>query len=164
MSTAAELRNKATGLGQRHGRGSAEWYFDRSEPSRDDYLRVLKGIEDGDPAILDTFVSGSLSGEWADDMTPRSLFDELDMTDSQIITLGDEVCEAFEQGFNSAYQDKVVETCQYHLKRNITFSVEVELIEQDERKLLSDIEELLAKANASLVESQLSEEGEVIDV
>src|SRR5262245_57351269 len=107
MPRLRDILKKAEQDGRGAGANSAMWYYDRSEPTRENLLKVLKGMDDGDPEILDTFVSGSLSGEWADDMTPKRLYEELDMNDKQIEVASEEVCDAWEAAFNSAYADQV---------------------------------------------------------
>lgn len=51
--------------GREHGRRAGTWY------ECNDPAAVLKGIEDGDPAIMDTFVIPDLSGEWSGAPTPE---------------------------------------------------------------------------------------------
>lgn len=158
----AELFAAAAKIGHQHGNMAAGWYFDRSDAGREDFLKVLKGIDDGDQAILDTFQSSPLSGEYADDMNPQRLYEEIEAKPWQIEHYGDELCEAYERCYYDSYETSVVNECLEQLRRNVIFHVEVELDRQDEHKLLSDIEELLAKANASLLESNVSEEGELV--
>lgn len=162
MARLAELFAAARKLGTEHGHNAAGWYFDRTEPTREDYLKVLKGIEDVDPVIMDTFHGSPLSGEYADDMNPTRLFDEIEANEQQRIVAGDEICEAYEHGFASSYENTIVNHCEEMLKRNITFHIEVEVIRQDEHKLLAKIEKLLIDAGCSYEESSVSEEGEVI--
>jgi hypothetical protein len=43
---------KATELGREAGKTAARWVFDGNTP-REEYQRVLRGVEEGDPAVLD---------------------------------------------------------------------------------------------------------------
>lgn len=55
--------NAAYELGREHGRNAAS----RVEINAENASRILKGIEEGDPEILDTLpIVPDLSGEWAD--------------------------------------------------------------------------------------------------
>jgi len=164
MPSHGQLIDQAEELGREAGNAAATWYYDRSEPSREDFLAVLKGIRECDPVIMDTFMSGSLSGEFADDMTPMKLYELLGIeTQTTLNAIGDAVCDAWERGFNTAYQRAVeTETIEY-LRTNYTFMIELELIEQDPHKLMSDMLDVALRQNVSLVEESISEEGEVID-
>jgi hypothetical protein len=163
MARLRDLLRTARELGREAGNASASWYFDRCELQREDYLRVLKGINDGDPEILDTFQSSPLSGEYSDDMTPKRLYEDLGMGDAQIELAGDEICEEYEQAFNTAYSDSVASQCTEWLRTSYTFTIELELVEQDPHAILSAMEEVAAKLNCSLQESSVSEDGEVIE-
>jgi hypothetical protein len=65
-------QDEAREMGREAGRAAASWYFD-GNTTREHYARVLQGIEDGDPEIMDTIPSAPLSGEWADDPLPGDI-------------------------------------------------------------------------------------------
>ncbi len=56
-------------LGGEAGRAAASWVFD-GNTTTEEYARVLFGIEDGDPEVLDALPSPDLSGQWAGASTP----------------------------------------------------------------------------------------------
>jgi hypothetical protein len=70
------------------------------------YVRTLEGIEEGDPAIMETLPSSPLSGEWADDPTPATLQANYGLTDDEL----DEACDVYEDAFCQASHDAIVET------------------------------------------------------
>lgn len=146
---------EARKLGGQHGSAAAGWYFDDCRDlQREDYLKVIKGIQDGDPAILDTFVSADLSGQYADGMTPKRLFEEVGANKWQSENAGDEICETYEQAFNDVYAACVEQNCRELLRRTVTFVIDVDVEEQDVAKILSDMEEVAAKANCDLIEAK----------
>jgi hypothetical protein len=144
--------------GASNGAEMAAWYFDRTEPERSDYLKVLKGIREGDPEIMDTFPSGHLSGEFADDMTPKRLYEELGASERQIESGGDELCTAYEQAFDRAYSDTVEQNCREMIRRTVTFVIDAEVEEQDINVMLANMCEVVGKANADLVEDKIMDE------
>jgi hypothetical protein len=97
-------------LGAEHGRAAASWVFDGNTP-QDAYARALKGIEDGDPAVLDTLPSADLSGEWADTLTgPQLVADAIsyaggsdDLSDDWFTN----ICDAYETAYDDAVLDEV---------------------------------------------------------
>jgi hypothetical protein len=158
-----QLREMADELGREAGNAAASWYYDRCDQlTREDYIKVLRGIRDCDPLIMDTFVSGSLSGEYADDMTPKRLYEDLEMGDNAIELVGDEICDAYETAFNRAYQDSVERETMERLRTNYVFHIELELIEQKPDEIMSIMLDAALKQNVSLVEESIAEDGEVI--
>ena len=150
MATWQELLKQAESLGRETGNNAASWYFDRTETNLDNYRRVLNGIRDGDPMILDTFPSAPLSGEYAGDMTPKTLFELLRATDRQVLEHGVGFCEAYEEGFFSAFQESVEQECLNSLERSVVFHIGVTIREQNEQELLSKLTDLLARENCDL--------------
>jgi hypothetical protein len=57
---AASITADAASLGRDAGKAAASWMFDGNTPE-DAYLAVLRGIDDGDPAILDAHPVPGLS-------------------------------------------------------------------------------------------------------
>lgn len=161
--TKKEALARAGRIGADEGRSAAGWYWDRTDPQREDFLKVLKGIRDGDPEVLDTFMSGSLSGEWADDRTPKTLFDEIGITDRQAMLYGDELCDEYERAFNQVYSDSIEIECEEQLRETHIFHLEFELIEQDPEKVLSAMSDAAAKMDCSLVHEYHAVEGEYVE-
>jgi hypothetical protein len=98
---------RAREAGEAHGRAAGSWYFD-GNTSEETYAAVLRGIEDGDPAVLDTFPCAPLSGEWADDPTPESVLEDLGVTWEN--PCADDCILAYEEGFYEASADGIAET------------------------------------------------------
>jgi len=59
-----------------HGRAAASWAFD-GNTDRATYEAARKGIDAGDPAVMDSFRVPDLGGEYAGDFTDRDLAGEL---------------------------------------------------------------------------------------
>ena len=57
---AASIASDAENLGRDAGKAAASWMFDGNTPE-DTYRAVLRGIEDGDPVILDAYPAPGLS-------------------------------------------------------------------------------------------------------
>ena len=96
----------ATELGAEHGRDAASWFFDGNTTDAT-YRAVLRGIEDGDPAMLDTIPSADLSGQWADTLSGPELFKdacaEAGLEDEDAYDgLFSDVCDAYERAFDDA--------------------------------------------------------------
>jgi hypothetical protein len=150
MATMQQAFKRAKSLGATHGAEAASWYWDRTDPGKADYQRVLKGIKDGDPEILDTFTHSPLSGEMADSMTPKLLWEELGLTERQIGLYGDDVCTTYEQAFGSSYEDLVAEQCRSYLETEVIVRINAQITEEDDQTLktwLAAISDTAAKNN-----------------
>jgi hypothetical protein len=87
---------------QEHGKAAASWVVDGST-SAVSARGLVKGIEDGDPAVLDSIREPSLSGEFADDYTEDELMadarwvpnDGTDLRDDLATQYNNEVSAAF---------------------------------------------------------------------
>lgn len=94
-------------LGKDAGRAAASWYFD-GNTSDETYRTVARGLEDGDPAILDTLPVADLSGEWADTLTgPQLAKDALESVgvDPEAEPYVDwfaDICDAYSEAFDEA--------------------------------------------------------------
>lgn len=93
------IEARAREAGAEHGRAAASWYFDGNTDA-ETYRRVLAGLEDGDPEVLDALPSSPLSGEYADEPTPASVLADLDV--DQDDDCADEYLSAYEEGFAEA--------------------------------------------------------------
>ena len=120
MSTSTDLYDAlctdASRLGADAGRAAASWYFDGNTPEHV-YRDTLIALEEGDPAIYDTFQSSPLSGEWADSTLPRDVLAELGVDEED--DAADDYLRMYEDGFSVAYADEVE-----RLARVQVFSVE----------------------------------------
>jgi hypothetical protein len=105
-------------LGAEHGSNAASWVFD-GNTSQETYRRILQGIEDGDPEILNSLPAPDLSGQWADEMTADELVKQsLDhagmlewaMGGEMFAHVFDELCSTYEDAFITAAHDEVART------------------------------------------------------
>ena len=62
QDAAASITAEAVSLGRDAGKAAASWMFDGNTPE-DAYRAVLRGIDDGDPAILDAHPAPGLSAD-----------------------------------------------------------------------------------------------------
>jgi hypothetical protein len=98
----------AEALGAEHGRNAGSWVTD-GNTTPETYRRLLEGIRDGDPEILDALPCAPLSGEWAGDPTPASVLAELDVAEDD--DDADDVLSAYEDAYRSAVVDEVERAC-----------------------------------------------------
>lgn len=118
----------ARDLGAREGHGAAGWFEmdtfgghvtrGASEAAR----RVIAGIENGDPTVLNALPTADLSGQWADRMTGPGLvadaLDEAGLNEGTNPTAYRKaadnwftsICDAYETAFDLAVQDEVLRT------------------------------------------------------
>jgi len=103
------LVDRAEELGASCGRDDAGWYFD-GNTSAETYARVLQGLEDGDPAIVDTFPANPLSGEWAYGITSAAVLQwAAKCDDAAVAILSDELRHVIYTAFEMAYDVAVAE-------------------------------------------------------
>ena len=109
---ATTLRNMAIAEGKSVGEAMASWVFD-GNTDQDTYARMLKGIQEGDPDILDNLRTPNLSGEWADEPTPASLAYDLgiDPDDDRL----DHLCQMWEDAAHLAFWGEIERVCKYHI-------------------------------------------------
>lgn len=112
----ARLEDAARKLGAEHGKNAAGWYFD-GNTSADTYRAVLAGIENGDPAVLDTFPAADFSGQWADGYSVGELWFDCggpespdvqswgDVADEQ--ELQGELADIYSDAFSEAVSDEI---------------------------------------------------------
>jgi len=112
-----EILRKARRDGRDAGRNAASWCFDGNTTDAT-YRYVLKGLEDGDPAVLDTYSAPNLSGEWADAPTPQSLAEDydLDTTNDPDSTRLDEACSVWEDAASEAFWKELERTARYYVE------------------------------------------------
>lgn len=111
-----EILRKARRDGREAGRAAASWCFDGNTTDAT-YRYFLKGLEDGDPAVLDAYTAPNLSGEWAGDPTPQSLAEDydLDETNDPEGWRLDEACRAWEDAASEAFWQELERAARYHV-------------------------------------------------
>ncbi len=95
--------------GKDAGHAAGTWVFDGNTPD-EAYARILKGIEDCDPEVMDMQPS-PLSGEWAGDPTPDSLGKEWGLEGDTL----SEACDIFEQAYSEAFWAEVERVATYQV-------------------------------------------------
>lgn len=106
--------------GEQDGRNAAGWYSPFYRDDTNHARRILRGIEDGDPAILTEFPQPDLSGQWADSLTgPELVADALsdagvniDSADGErhsdkYVDWFSDICDAYETAFSQAVEDEI---------------------------------------------------------
>lgn len=106
--------------GAENGRAAASWCFD-GNTTRETYAAVLKGIEAGDPEVLDTLPAADLSGEWADTLNGPALYRDACESAGLVESDGayqsfDEICDAYESAFSTAVMDELTRAARYQLE------------------------------------------------
>lgn len=110
----AQFQVKFETQGYKDGRAAGSLVFmegyDRAQGEK-----ILQGINDGDPAILENLPSPDFSGEWADSQSWESKFCEIAEIDMQDIPedTTDEYT-AYEIAFNRGVVDEIVSTINYN--------------------------------------------------
>jgi hypothetical protein len=92
----------AAKIGAEHGKNAASWVFD-GNTTTDTYRWYLRGIDEGDPEVLDSLREPSLSGEFADDYDERDLIRDLELDDDDI----DDAAGAYNQAASEAFWREV---------------------------------------------------------
>lgn len=100
-----ELLERAEEAGYEHGVAAGSWVVD-GRTSPEVARRLLDGVADGDPLVVDLLPSSPLSGEWAGDPSPRDVLESFDLDEDD--DLADEVLTAYEAGFSRGVQDEAV--------------------------------------------------------
>lgn len=99
---------EARRIGYQAGHDRATWVFDWNTDEAT-YRRVVQGIEDSDPEIMD-MQPEPLSGEWAGESIPElSDYYGLDLEDVDI-------ADAFEDGYSEGFWEEVEGTARLHLE------------------------------------------------
>jgi hypothetical protein len=91
-------------MGTEAGQARASWVFDGNTDA-ETYARVLQGIEDGDPEIMDALSVSPLSGEWAGESMTEILGDDYT----------DEDADEYEQAFQDVYWAEIERVCRYQV-------------------------------------------------
>jgi len=112
----------AAETGRQHGIAAASWY----DVNEENAAAILQGIEDGDPAVLDTFPFPDLSGQWADSLSGPQLVqnaivnaDDWSMTRAEWMAYwsdreaDSEICDAYDMAFGDAVTDEIARRAHY---------------------------------------------------
>jgi len=93
--------------GQNDGRAVGNSFFD-GNTTEETYRAILKGIEDGDPAIIDQLPYTRIGDEYADEPTwDQIVYEELSVDISNTDMDDVDWLEAYESGFRSACEDEI---------------------------------------------------------
>jgi hypothetical protein len=110
----AAATKKAASIGGQHGINAADWYCQEIMGGRAPgdaavtARKILAGIDDGDPAVLDSLPFADLSGEQADALTVAGLLADVDLAGFDIAGMvAEEVADAYEDAFRTAAVDTV---------------------------------------------------------
>jgi len=108
-------KREAYDLGVEQARGAASWVTDGND-SDESRKRKLADIE---AYGVDVVISApNLSGEWADSLTPRVLFEQVTGLDAHAEAsynldayegVSEELCSSFEDGVGDTFESAVVE-------------------------------------------------------
>lgn len=86
------------------GKSAGSWIID-GNTSEEVARRILAGIKDGDPEVLDQLPSAPFSGEWADGIMARDVL--LGYGLDEDAPEAEELLTAFEDGYSSGAEDEV---------------------------------------------------------
>jgi hypothetical protein len=100
-----EILEQAEEAGYDLGKAAGSCVVDGNTP-QESARRLLQGIEDGDPEVLDQLPGAPLSGEWAGALMPRDVLAWYELDEEH--DAADDVLRAFEDGFGRGVVDEVV--------------------------------------------------------
>jgi len=112
-----DLKHQARLWGSEEGANAAEWVAQDTfggrvtRGAKESAQEVIRQMDEGDPAFWDGVSLPDLSGEYADDPTPRTLaenygLDEENDPDGFIL---DELCTEWEEGVSDGFGSKLYE-------------------------------------------------------
>jgi hypothetical protein len=104
----------AEAQGHEDGRCAGTWVIDGTTTDETKQA-ILKGLEDGDPAVYDQLPSSPLSGEWADGLLPRDVLGWYGFTEDD--DRADGILCAYEDGYSQGVVDEVERACHATLER-----------------------------------------------
>jgi hypothetical protein len=98
-------------IARKHGINAANWIdIDDSNAQR-----ILAGIEDGDPMVMDAFRTPSLSGEFADDYCEADLMSDCDVVPHDGSLLADDIADQYLSEVSEAFWHEVERRCLYQI-------------------------------------------------
>ena len=116
---------KAETLGRKHGENAAHWVIQdtwggrATRGEKEAAEAFLKGYEDGDPAVMDSFDAyvPNLANQWAGDLTPAGLL-EYSFPDSEwsedddCLDAQDDICTAYQDAASTSFYDTLCQSAQ----------------------------------------------------
>jgi ribosome modulation factor len=112
MLDVEDVLERAEQEGYEAGKAAGSWLLDGNS-SEETARRLLAGIEDGDPEILEALPSSPLSGECADGLMPRDVLGWYDLDEEH--DAADDVLRAFEDGYDRGVQDEATRSARAFL-------------------------------------------------
>ncbi len=110
------IEDEARKQGLEDGTAAGSWVID-GNTSTDTAAAILRGLDDGDPAILDLLPSSPLSGEYADGLLPRDVLGWYGLTEDWnadgLSGIAAEVLNAYEDGYNEGVAHEVERSARY---------------------------------------------------
>jgi hypothetical protein len=103
-----EIEVRAAEEGAEAGRIAGSWVTDGNTDA-ETYRRLLGGIRDGDPEILDSLPSAPFSGEYADGLLPRDFLADVGLTEEH--DAADDVLRTYEDAYTEAAGAEVERAC-----------------------------------------------------
>ena len=112
-----EILSLAKRDGAHAGKSAASWAFDGGTDDAT-YRKVLAGLRDGDPAVLDSFRTPDLSGEWSGDPTQDTLAAEYGVSedDKRAEWLVDELGTVWMDAAGEAFWSEIERVCLFHIR------------------------------------------------
>lgn len=110
----AQWREQAYQLGVEHAQNTAAWITDGNDSDENRRAKLQRIEDDGVDSII---VAPNLSGEWADNPTPRSLFEGITAYDAHAEAtfnvdaydvVVDALAEAYEAGVSDTFEDACI--------------------------------------------------------
>lgn len=109
----AQMEAKMSEAGAEAGRNSAAWW-ENAMFNATDAANIMRGIDDGDPEILDGLPFLDLSGQWADGQTPWSIYhdvSEQDWPSYDDCTGREELVDVYRDAHDAAVNEAVYAYC-----------------------------------------------------
>lgn len=96
--------------GEQDGHAAGTWFEVGTEDPESDQ-KILKGIEDGDPAILDLLPEPRVDGQWAGEPSWSDVvYEELSIDIDNLAGDTDDWYDAYCEGFTHGVEDEIVTT------------------------------------------------------
>jgi hypothetical protein len=100
---------------QKNGRDAASWIFD-GNTTRETYERFQKGIDEGDPEVLDSVRTPSLSGEYSDDYSEEQLMEDCGYVDHDGTDLRNALAEQYLLEVSTAFWHEIERMARHQLE------------------------------------------------
>lgn len=107
MTTPTQASERVWVAGLEHGRAAGSWVFD-GNTHEDMIRRVLQGYDDGDPETMELLEPYPLSGEWADDPTPATVYAIAGVDDPEAFDPAGQLLTDYELAFSEGFWGEVI--------------------------------------------------------